>query len=128
MEFFLISYEAVFLHNQKVTTKMSISQEHKDLSRWNRKHFSYFKGLSVARNCFRPGSAPWTISVKGFIVDVSKDLKHSPVNIYETEKAIWSFIIWENDSRRYSLLVRRVSAISFVALMITISVIMPKSW
>ena len=35
-------YPAVFLHNQNVGTKIKVSQERIELSKWNKKHFSLF--------------------------------------------------------------------------------------
>ena len=53
-----LSYQAVFLHEQKLRIKTDISQEQKELSRWNKEYFSIFlKDLVVARNCSRPKSA-----------------------------------------------------------------------
>ena len=39
---FKLSYQAVFLHDQKFRTKIKISQERKELLRWNKKNFSSF--------------------------------------------------------------------------------------
>ena len=36
------SYQAVFLHDRKVKTKISLSWKQKERSRWNKKHFSSF--------------------------------------------------------------------------------------
>ena len=35
-------YQAVFLHDRKVKTKISLSWKQKERSRWNKKHFSSF--------------------------------------------------------------------------------------
>ena len=35
-----LSYQVVFLHNQKVKTKMQITQKQKQLLLWNKKYFS----------------------------------------------------------------------------------------
>ena len=37
-----LSYQAIYLHNQKVRPKMKISQERKELLTWYKKHFSSF--------------------------------------------------------------------------------------
>ena len=50
-----LSNQAVFLHDQKVKTKIWISWERKELLKWKKKHLS---SLSVAKNCLRPESAP----------------------------------------------------------------------
>ena len=55
----LFSNQAVFLNDQKVKTKIWISWEEKELLRLSKEiFFIIFKGLSVAKNCLRPNSAP----------------------------------------------------------------------
>ena len=53
-----LSYQANFVHDQKVKTNIEIFWERKEHLKWNKKHFHRFKGLSVAKNCFRLESAP----------------------------------------------------------------------
>ena len=53
------SNQAVFLDDQKVKTKIWISWEEKELLKLSKEiFFIIFKGLSVAKNCLRPKSAP----------------------------------------------------------------------
>ena len=50
--------QAVFIHNQKLETKIQLFWKRKHLSRWNKNFFFIFKGLLVAKNCLRSGSVP----------------------------------------------------------------------
>ena len=54
-----LSSQAVFLHDQKFKTKISILWEKKEILTWNKKpFFIIFKRLPVTKNCLRPKSAP----------------------------------------------------------------------
>ena len=71
------SHQAVCLHDQKLRTKIEISQGQKVLLRWNKKAFYIiFKGLSVVRNCLRPASALLSCFVK---LKVTASLKLVPI-------------------------------------------------
>ena len=56
----------VFYMSKKLRTKIEISQEYNDLSRWNK---TYFK-TSVARNCLRPESVPLSKKKKDLFLTV----------------------------------------------------------
>ena len=59
------------LHDRKVKRKNQISWERKGLLRRNKKHFFIsFKGLSVAKNCLIPESAPLSFPPIRFTVKV----------------------------------------------------------
>ena len=70
-----LSNQAVFLHHQKIKTKIKIPWERKELLRWNKKtFFILFKGRSVAKNCLRLDSASIKLIHKKYVRSCSKFL------------------------------------------------------
>ena len=58
--------EAVFLHDQKVKTKVWISWEHKEFLRWNKKHFSSFLKSLSCQKLSQTWDCAFMINVKKF--------------------------------------------------------------
>ena len=50
-----LSNQAVFIHDQNVTTKTWVTWERKELLKWNKMHFS------IAKNCLRLESMPLSL-------------------------------------------------------------------
>ena len=85
-------FSMLWRHDQKVKTKIEIYWEWKELLWWNKKHFSSFKGFSVATNCLTPESMSrksYTITyffeffrIRGFPNFLGYLFCGTPVNIY----------------------------------------------